>query len=252
MIVKSVSRAFVGALCVSISLSAATAAVGATTADVAKVREEISRKYPKLQVGEVRATDVKGPLLEVTAGQNVIYYDQAGGNLIFGEIWSKDGVNLTAKRRDALVAESSKGNLVMLRANLDKAVKVGNGKHEIIELTDPDCPYCRKMAEYWDNRSDVTRYVFLMPIPSLHPNAEAKSKFVLASNDKASALKDVFKGKYDTISLPPAGDDKGLFNGHKTLTTKAGLSGTPAYFVDGVFVHGANIQAIEKVIGQEK
>lgn len=247
MIVRKVSKAIVSGLCVCVT---ASVAMGAESADVAKIRSEISNRYPKLQINEIKATDIRGPLFEVTAGQNVIYYDRSGGNLIFGEIWSREGVNLTAKKKEALVAESSKGNLTMFRANLNKGVKVGNGKHEVIEITDPDCPYCRRMAEYWEKRDDVTRYVFLMPIQTLHPKAEAKSKFVLASADKVQALKDVFKGKYDSISLPNAGDDNGLFNDHKMLTSKSGLNGTPAYFIDGVFVHGANVPAIEKALGQ--
>jgi thiol:disulfide interchange protein DsbC len=246
--VRASVKFFVWGMCACVGTSLA---VGAETDDVSKIREEISLRYPKMQISSVRDTKIKGPLYEIVAGTNVIYYDQSGGNLFFGEIWSKEGVSLTAKTRDAVVAENSKGNLAMLRANLDKAVKVGSGKHEVIELTDPDCPYCRKMAEYWDKRDDVTRYVFLMPIPTLHPKAEAKSKFVLASADKAKALQDVFKGNYDT-SLPTAGDDKGLFEIHKQLTVKSGLNGTPAYFVDGVFVHGANVPEIEKAIGKGK
>lgn len=226
----------------------AVAALGADSAEVARVKAEIARKYPKLQIGEVRDTGVKGPLLEVSAGQNVIYYDQSGGNLIFGEIWTKDGVNITSKKREELVASASKGNLDMLKANLDKAVKIGSGKNVVIELTDPDCPYCRRMHEYWEKRTDVTRYVFLMPIPSLHPKAEAKAKFILASADQQKALRDVFTGKYDSISLPTAGDDKGRFKEHKELTDKSGLNGTPAYFVNGTFVHGANVPAIEKAL----
>jgi len=234
-----------------VGVLSATLALGAEIDDVAKIKAEIARRYPKLAITEVKSTDIKGPLLELTAGQNVIYYDQSGGHLVFGEIWSRDGVNLTSKKKEALVAEVAKQNLAMFRDNLGKAVKVGNGKHQVIELTDPDCPYCRRMAEYWDKRTDVTRYVFLMPIPSLHPNAEIKSKFILASDEKGQALHDVFNGKYDS-SLPTAADDKGLLADHKQLTIKSGLNGTPAYFVDGVFVHGANIPAIEKALGQGK
>src|ERR1017187_3179863 len=101
MKVWNVCRVVVCGVCVAM----ASMAVGAETVDVAKIRAEISQRYPKLQVNEVKVTDIKGPLLEVTAGQNVIYYDQSGGNLIFGEVWNKEGVNLTAKKKEALVAE---------------------------------------------------------------------------------------------------------------------------------------------------
>jgi len=45
--------------------------------------------------------------------------------------------------------------------DLSKALVIGNGPKTVIEFTDPDCPFCRKAASYFANRTDVTKYVFL-------------------------------------------------------------------------------------------
>lgn len=226
---------------------AASAFGGDVLFDGKRVREELTRTFPKLTVTDVEGSLVKD-LYEITSGENIYYYNPASGVLVFGEMWTKDGENITAKKREKLVAAKASGNYEAFRANIDKAIKVGNGKHEVIEITDPDCPFCRKMHSYWESRKDVTRYVFLAPIPKLHPKAEAKSKFILGSADKATALNDVYSGKYD-VSLPTAGDDKGLFAIHSGLTGKSGINGTPAFFVDGKFVHGADVAKVESIIG---
>jgi len=45
---------------------------------------------------------------------------------------------------------------------LGKAIQIGTGKHIMIEVSDPDCRFSRRMAQYWNLRRDVTRYIFLV------------------------------------------------------------------------------------------
>ena len=47
---------------------------------------------------------------------------------------------------------------------LDKAVEIGNGRKNGRPLTDPDCPYCRKVSEYFKTAKDITQYVFFIPL----------------------------------------------------------------------------------------
>jgi len=47
---------------------------------------------------------------------------------------------------------------------LEKAVKIGDGKKVVIEITDPDCPFCRTASEYFSKKTDVIRYVFFAPL----------------------------------------------------------------------------------------
>ena len=154
-----------------------------------EVRQALTKTFPGIKVGEIRSSDIPG-LYEIEAGSNIIYFYPEKGLLVFGEIWTKDGRNITAEKRAQLSAARLKD------LPLDKAVKIGNGRNKVIEFTDPDCPYCRKAAAFFKGRDDVTLYVFFFPLP-IHKDAEAHARYVLCAADKAHALEEVMSGKYD-------------------------------------------------------
>lgn len=96
--------------------------------------------FPQIKFDSFGPSPIKG-LYEVIAGNNILYYSSEG-YLIFGELWSKDGQSVTAKRHAALMDEKAK-NL-----KLADALKIGSGKNIVIEISDPDCPYCRKASAF--------------------------------------------------------------------------------------------------------
>ena len=200
--------------------------------------------FPKLHVDSIEPSAVKG-IYEVIAGGNVLYFDPSGRNIIFGEVWSASGENLTAKARDKISTMKYK----LFKDNLANAVKIGNGKHEVIEIIDPDCPYCRQMGNYWNKRNDVTRYVFFLPL-TMHPNAVSHSNYIMSATKPAAALEEVVSGKYDTVTVPSFTPSPKIAK-QAELAAKSGISGTPAYYVNGSFVNGANVAAVEKIIGKE-
>lgn len=224
-----------------LSLLAASAACAAESG----VEDALKRRFPKLTFDSVAESPVKG-LYQVISGANVLYFDPTTGHVIFGEMWSPTGTNITAEAK-AKIQAAKYGKF---RAQLADAIKIGDGPNEIIEVTDPDCPFCRKMHGYWATRSDVTRYVFLMPIAQLHPQARAKADFILSSRNKVAALEEVMNGKYDKAPLPAFTPNKDLINRQTALVTASGLSGTPAFYVNGSFVNGANIPTIEQLINK--
>jgi len=208
-------------------------------------RASLAAAFPKLPIASVTKSDIDG-VYQVITEDNVLYYAPKAERIIFGEIWTKEGKSLTAEIRNNLLAQKGKS----LVAAKSKAVKIGNGKHTVIEVTDPDCPYCRKMHTYWSSRNDVTRYVFFMPM-SFHPQAELKSRYIMAATDKAKALDDVYSGKIDKRDdlLAREYDDKGAVADMVQLAQQAGVKGTPAFWIDGEFVSGADIAKIEGLIG---
>jgi len=165
---------------------------------------------------------------------------------VFGEIWTKDGRNITAEKRAGLAAAKLKD------VPLDKAVKIGNGRNKVIEFTDPDCPYCRKAAAFFKGRDDVTLYVFFFPLP-IHKDAQAHARYVLCAADKAHALEEVMSGQLDGKEAPACPDKKAdaLLGEHMDLGTKLGVRATPAFWINGQYVAGANIPAIEGLLGQK-
>jgi thiol:disulfide interchange protein DsbC len=135
-------------------------------------------------------------------------------------------------------------------------VKIGSGPHTVIEITDPDCPFCRKASDFFATRSDMTRYVFFYPIPELHPKAEAKVRYILGAKDQAKAYEEAMTGKLDDMKFTPSDDAATveLFKIHKETGVKVGGAsiGTPLFLIDGQVVKGANIPQIEKILGAKK
>lgn len=136
---------------------------------------------------------------------------------------------------------------------LDKAIRIGYGPHVVIEVSDPDCRFSRRMSHYWSMRKDVTRFVFLVALKN-HPEAPQKARYILTAADRARAYTEVYAGGLDfgEKKLDRHYDDGGLLELHRDVAAKLGARGTPTYVVDGVLINGAKVREIEQVLGGEK
>ncbi|MRR35149.1 DsbC family protein [bacterium] len=208
----------------------------------------LKKAYPRITAEQVRESEVEG-LFEVMSGGNVLYYAPKGNYLVFGEIWTPEGKSVTALRRDEMVSKQLKD------LPLDQAVRIGKGPNIVIEFTDPDCPFCRKAAEFFRERQDVTRFVFFSPLVQLHPDAEKKASWVLAAKDRAKAYHEVMSGRKDRDAFPaPSAEASGLVARHRQLAVRMGVVGTPMFWVNGRAVQGANMPLLEGLLreGGEK
>jgi thiol:disulfide interchange protein DsbC len=207
------------------------------------VEEALTKEFPRAEFDSIKPTAIKG-VYEVIKGSDIIYFVPDPGYLIFGDIYSKEGRNVTEDRRGELFVENAK-NLP-----LDKAVKVGSGKNTIVEFTDPDCPYCRTASSFFGQRKDVTRYIFFFPLP-MHEDAENKIKYIFCATDRVKAYEDAMQGKlddqkYEKCSKPEAAE---LLELHKQTAQKMRISGTPFFIINGKkSVVGANIPEIEEAL----
>lgn len=205
------------------------------------VSESFKKAYPGVAVEKVNKTDMEG-IYEVIfeGGAGLMYYHPKTGNVIFGEIWSKSGKSITGERLESLLVSQVKN------IPLDKAIKIGNGKNEIIEISDVDCPFCRKASDWLDKRNDVTRYVFLFPLTQIHPEAEAKSKHILCAKEPSKEYLTAMKGGLDNRKdLTPCDTFNDVFIAHKDVGLKMRVTGTPLFIVNGKLVKGADFKKIE-------
>jgi thiol:disulfide interchange protein DsbC len=236
--VKKTPMSFVTSVIMAAVLASSSLAADNET----EVRQILSKTYPNIKVGEINRSDIPG-LYEVEIGPNVVYFYPEKNLIVFGEIWTKEGKSLTAAVRERLAAKR------VGEIPLDKGIRIGTGSNTVIEFTDPDCPYCRKASEYLKGRNDKSRYVYFLPLAA-HKDAENKARFILCSNDRAKAYEEVMSGKYDDRKVEPCGDERvsALIKEHRELATKAGVSATPSFWINGQFVMGANIPAIENAL----
>lgn len=220
-----------------------------TTLQAASPEETFRKNFPDVPLESISPTAVPG-LYEIVAGGRIAYYAPEQEYLIVGEIITKDKKNLTQARTGELQGKKFKD------LPLEKAVKIGSGPHTVIEITDPDCPFCRKASEYFASRTDVTRYVFFYPISAIHPKAEAKVRYILCAKDRAKAYEEAMTGKLDEMKFTPCDDAAvtELAKIHKASGEKVGGAsiGTPLFMIDGQVVKGANIPQIEGILGAKK
>lgn len=220
--------------------------LGVNVANAGEPLKEVAKKlksnFPGMKFSAVENSPIEG-LYEVQAGNNILYYYPKDDLLVFGEIWNREGKSLTGLKKEAAAAKLIKD------LPLDLAVKVGNGKNIVIEFTDPDCPFCRKANNFLKDRKDITRYIFFTPL-AMHSEAPNKVKYILAAKDKVKAHDEVFSGKLDA-GAAEAKDEKSakLLSEHQEWGAKLGVNGTPAFWINGSPVVGANIPAINKLLG---
>jgi len=224
-------------------------ATGTPLLQAATPEESFRKSFPDISVESVTPTDILG-VYEIVVDGKIAYYAPGPEYLIVGQIVTRERKNLTQARNTELQGKKFKD------LPLENAVKIGSGSHKVIEIIDPDCPFCRKAYDYFATRSDVTQHVFFYPIADLHPEAEAKVHYILCAKDRAKAYEEAMTGKLDEMKFTPCDDAAAaeLLNSHKEIGDKVGISGlgTPMFVIDGQFVRGADMPQIEKILGAKK
>jgi thiol:disulfide interchange protein DsbC len=195
---------------------------------------------------------IKG-IYEVTEGRKIYYFAPDEGILISGQMFDKTKKNLTADRLQEITARADEVTIRKAKdLPLNKAVKTGNGKHIVIEFSDPDCPFCRKAARFFESRTDVTKYTFFTTLP-MHTDAPNKVRYILCQKDPGKAFNEVMNGKidgqkYQTCTNAEVDD---LIKIHKSEGAMLSVSSTPFFIIDGKVVNGADISKIEKLLSEK-
>ena len=244
---KKNSKVIVIALVIGI-FAIVSMAVNIQAKEQENVKQAIAAKIKEvttISVEAVEKTPIEG-IYEIVANKGgiIFYYAPKSGLIIFGEIYDKNKKSLTQEKHDQLQASK------LTDIPLDKAIKIGTGKNKVIEFTDPDCPYCRQAAEYFKNKN-VTKYVYLIPITQLHPKAEEKAKYILAAEDKVKAYYEVMSGakdKDDLSSQKISKEVNDMYQAQQSIGNKIGITGTPAFWINGKYVPGANIKMFDTLL----
>ena len=138
-------------------------------------------------------------------------------------------------------------------ANLDfsKAITIGSGPKTVVEFTDPDCPFCRKASKYFEGRSDITRHVFLYPLPR-HPKAKEKAQYILSQMDRATAYRNIMSGRMDSVAkfegITPNGIK--LQEEQFEIAKRQKVDGTPTFLINGRIIVGFDQKKIEEALGK--
>jgi thiol:disulfide interchange protein DsbC len=187
--------------------------------------------FTNMTFSEFEESPIPG-FYQVSSGGRLIYYSPDPELLIFGQVFNNKGEDLTALE----MAERHKQSLDAV--NLNSALVIGDPDGlEIVEFTNPDCPYCRQLdmflrAKMAEGHKIKRRVVFTT---RQGPSAE-KALSVLCAEDPDAAFETVFRGGKVAPASCPEGQER--LSAHTSVSNQVGVSGTPSLLVAGEFITG--------------
>lgn len=208
------------------------------------LQQTLQSRYPDVKIEAVQATPIPG-LYEVIAGGRTSYADASGNYMILGRLVD------TRTRQDLSAEHLDAHNAIDFgKLPFDRAIKIvkGNGSRHLALFEDPDCPYCRQLEKDLRSVSDVTIYVFLFPLESVHPNATAHAHAIWCSPDHARTWTDWMVD--NKAPAGPASCDGDPVNDLQSIGASLKVSATPTLFLqNGRRVSGAvSAETLEQML----
>jgi thiol:disulfide interchange protein DsbC len=166
--------------------AALLAAAFAAAADEAAVRRLIEQKVGAgsmiESIQKVPFADLYEVVIRAPEGALIYYVDSRATVIIAGSVIdAKSGRNLTEERQrklDALKWESLPFQWAITTVR-------GTGRRKIAILSDPNCPYCKRLEEGLAKLDEIT--IHILPYAILGPESVRQSKAVWCSKDRAKA-----------------------------------------------------------------
>lgn len=207
----------------------------------------LKHNIPNLGAVDINESGI-GTIREVVIKNTgeVFYASDDGKNIFIGAWVDETGKNLTKEKMDKIAKVKFEEDIKQIDKTAAIKISEGKGTNEVIEFTDVDCPFCKRSESFFTAPdSDVTRYIFLTPLDSLHPEAAKKSVHILCSADRAAEYKKVIAGEVDKFTGCPEGEE--MLKIHRSAGEKMGVQGTPQFYVNGAHYAGANPLVYEAI-----
>lgn len=195
--------------------------IDAATAKQIKANFEKVYGEQGLQVLSTATTPMQGLYEIVVSGNQIVYVDKEAKYLLSGDLVDiQQQKNLTSERQQDL-------NKIDFKAlPFDQAIKEvrGKGTLQVAVFSDPLCPYCVKLEHEFAKMDDVTIYTFLMPILSLHPQAQAVSEQIWCSEDRVATWTSWMR---NSKKIPQSASCENPIEKTMALGAQFGFNGTP-------------------------
>ena len=205
---------------------------GSAHADVKTLEQNLKTNYPDLPIKGVYQSPVQG-IYEVYTSGRIVYTNQDAKYFFVGNLVDiKQQKNMTEER----IAELGKIDVKSLPLNQAIKYVKGTGERTLYVFSDPDCPYCQRLEQNMVGVDNVTVYVFLYPLTSLHPNAEKVSNQIWCAKNPAEAWTNyMLNRKLPTNSKSCSSP----IQKNIALGQKLNIDGTPTLFLqDGQRISG--------------
>ena len=203
--------------------------------DETQILRVLQERIPETPVKELHQLPGMDLFEVVAAGGSIFYVDRSAQFALVGEVFDlRTRVNLTQMRR----VEQMRTDFSKLP--LERAIvrKKGSGTRKVAVFSDPDCPYCQQLEKELAGVTDVTVYLYLMPLAQLHPDAPRKATLVWCAADPADAWEAVVI-RHVGVPAGPNAECVAPLRDIATLAASLGIEGTPGLvFESGRVVPG--------------
>jgi len=194
---------------------------------LAAIKLKLSQRVPDLPAIDAARTTPMAGLIELKAGNSILYTDANGDYLIEGQLVdTKTQRNLTEERLDDI----NKVDFASLPLKDAVVWKTGTGKRRLVVFADPNCGYCKHLEKEIQSLKDVTVYTFMIPI--LGDDSKVKLDNIWCVANRTQAWRDWML----TGAQPPRAMGMCASPGQRNLalSQKLRVQGTPAmFFEDG-------------------
>lgn len=213
-------------------------------ADDTSVEDKIKAILPGTEISNVKPTPIPDVYYVSDNAGHVLHVDTARELIIFGEIYTAKGKPLTsdvAKEWQQKFLEKQLGK--MTKSDIQEIVASSissptvKGRYELLEFTDPDCPFCKQAAEFLSSKN-ISRHIIFTPLP-MHPDAKNKAMKFVSAKDPYKAYKE-----FDlTQKISKSGTEK--VDKMVEIARKYNVNGTPYFIV----VDNQTNTAVDVIIG---
>jgi thiol:disulfide interchange protein DsbC len=228
-------RSVIGSLLLAAALSAglAPAALAGPDEDLARVRAEITERFPQLEPESITEGPIPG-FYEIRQGVLVAYVTNDGRYLFQGDLIDlENGTNLT----DAAMNSERKRLMDSLPDEDAIVFAPAEPTHTVTIFTDIDCGFCRKLHREIDDYNDAGIAVRYLLYPRSGPGQPSwqKAESVWCAEDQNTALTRAKNGQ----PVQSRACDAAMVKHHYDLGRDVGLRGTPAIVTEtGALVSG--------------
>ncbi|KKW90169.1 DsbC family protein [Sphingobium chungbukense] len=196
--------------------------------------KQLHQSFTNLSFEDFALSPVRGPIYQASAGGRILYYAPDSDHVLFATVYDRNGVNITA------LSQNDRVRRQLSAIDQTQALTLGpQDAPTVIEFTDPDCPYCRALDQYWKAKAaegrPVRRLIFF--VSGIHPQAAAKAEHILCSADQAAAFRATYEGA-PTTALKSCAKGKAKVEADAALVRKLGVGGTPSLIFDGQLISG--------------
>lgn len=218
-------------------LLAALGSVMLSCAKAAPAAHEVAKAEFERKMGvvtqSVRPSPVPG-LFEIVVDRKVMYADKNANFLVQGDVIDLNkNVNLTLERRNQLM----RVDVALLPKNGAIKMVNGSGSRVLYTFEDPNCGFCKRLANQLAQLKDVTIYSY--PVAILGPDSLVRAQHALCSDNPEKAWSQHLSGAVGDYGVDSSCKSLSQVDRNTKLMSSLGFRGTPAIiFSDGTSLPG--------------